>query len=375
MNNFTKTSALNSAFKYANRNVKGICCPVCKASTGKLLYTVTSAEAAQHFVLHEVDQNRNKQLDIHIAKLWGQPTCDVLSCEFCGFIFANPYVAGDSVFYTLAFTRTHYPTWKWEYQKTLVAITEIVVLAGRPLRFLEIGAGDGAFVKKISPLLIPKGNILCLEYSEYGRNRILSYGIKCLEDDIRTPNFPKPDDGFDLICLFQVLEHMDRLDELFGQLNALSNNQAHLFISVPNAEQIEFNETHGCLLDMPPNHIGRWNLQAFKKLGKTFGWEIKDYQIEPFNLIGVLKQQIAYRYLKVSQNRFTLANRIEQIKPEIVRKLLRLLCAGVYAIARIDILFQVVSVKSRSDSQWLHLVKLTDAKAEEASVLKAKESK
>lgn len=375
MKNLTNAPASNPAFRYANLNVAGICCPTCKARTGKLLYTVTSAEAAQHFVLKEVDHYRNLALAEHIAELWGQTTCDVISCDVCGFIFANPYVGGDSIFYALAFTRTHYPAWKWEYQRTLDTIKDIVALADHPLKFLEIGAGDGAFVRKISPRLTLKDNILCLEYSEYGRNRILDYGIKCQGDDIRNLNLPKAGGGFDLICLFQVLEHMDRLDALFGKLNALSNSQAHLFISVPNAEQIEFNETHGCLLDMPPNHIGRWNLPAFKKLGATFGWAINEYQTEPFNLKDMLKQQVAYRYLKTSQNSTTLANKIERIKPEGLRKLLRLLCAGAYAIPRIDILYQSVSGKSRGDSQWVHLVKITNTEIEEASEIRAGESK
>ena len=164
---------------------------------------------------------------------------------------------------------------------------------------------------------------------------------------------------FDILCLFQVLEHMDRLNELFERLNALSKTDSHLFISVPNAELIEFNESHGSLLDMPPNHIGRWNYQAFECIASQFGWLIKDYQKEPFNLKAILKQQIAYHYLRLSQCSSSLANRIERLKSENIRKPLRIFCACCYALCNISTLVQTLRNKNLGDSQWIHLVKST----------------
>ncbi|WP_374090751.1 class I SAM-dependent methyltransferase [Methylomicrobium lacus] len=354
----TSRSARKRVFSYLNTVVSDICCPICGFSDGRLLYTVTSAEAAQHFVLKEVNQARHNKLADHITHLWGQTTCDVVSCNCCHFIFSRPYVAGDSTFYTLAYERTGYPAWKWEYQKSADAISEIVSRSPRhPLRLIEIGAGNGAFVKSIAPDIIPKENILCFEFSEYGRNKIVEYGIKCQSDDIRSINSSNHPGQFDLICMFQVLEHMDRLDVLFKTLNSLSKFDSHLFISVPNAEQIEFNETHGCLLDMPPNHIGRWNLHGFEQIAVAFGWTLAEFRIEPLNVKDALKQQIAYRYLKISQDSSTWANKIECINSDKVRRILRIVCAGVYSLTSVKILFKAISDKNRGDSQWIHLIK------------------
>jgi SAM-dependent methyltransferase len=353
--------AQNPSLSYSGAVLTNIYCPICSFTNGKLLYTVSSEEAAQHFVLKEVNPIRNKELADHITGLWGQQTCDVVSCDSCDFIFASPYVAGDANFYILAYERTGYPEWKWEYQQTAYAISEIASHSDQsPLRLLEIGAGDGAFVRKISPEIVSQENILCLEFSDYGRNRIRDHGIECRGDDIRSLGVSTFEQQFDVICMFQVLEHMDRLEELFKQLNSLSNSQSHLFISVPNAGQIEFNETNGCLLDMPPNHIGRWNRQGFDRIGKTFGWTVLKHQIEPLNKLDTLKQQISYRYLKVSQDPSSLANRIERNRSEKVRKLLRMVCAGIYSLARLNILFNAISDKDRGDSQWIHLVKVND---------------
>lgn len=163
----------NASLSYLNSVLTDIECPICKSNIGKLLYTVNADEAAQHFVLKEVDFERNRALAKHIGFLWKQDTCDVVSCDGCGFIFSKPYVGGDADFYTLAYQRTGYPKWKWEYQQTLETITNIASKNGQiDLRLLEIGAGDGAFVKRISPAIVPKENILCLEYSEYGCKQI-----------------------------------------------------------------------------------------------------------------------------------------------------------------------------------------------------------
>ncbi len=347
-----------SSLLYLNSPVTDICCPVCDFTNGKLLYSVTSQESAQHFVLKEVYPDRNRLLAEHISALWGKETCDLVSCDSCGFVFANPYVAGDSDFYTLAYERTGYPKWKWEYQKTADAISKIVSQQKEtPVRLLEIGAGDGAFVRSISPTLVEKENILCLEFSEYGRNQIQAYGIQCKGNDVHSLTSVDFNDKFDIICMFQVLEHMDRLKALFHKLNDLSLPHTHIFISVPNAERIRFNENNSCLLDMPPNHIGRWNRQAFEHIGANFGWTIADYQTEPFNFKETLKQQITYRYLKRCQNSSSIGNAIEQLSSERSRRLLRNLCAGLYSLTALPTLFNALSDKNIGDSQWVHFVK------------------
>lgn len=346
-----------SDLNYAHQPVTGVNCPVCGFDGGELLYSVTAAEAAQHYVLKEVNPERNQQLEAHIAKLWGQQTCDSIRCGSCGFGYANPYVAGDSIFYSLAYERSSYPAWKWEYAQTKTVIAKIASQT-RPdtLRLLEIGAGNGAFVRKIAPELVAKENVLCLEYSDYGQKQILDYGVECRREDVRALD-PSLSGKFNLICMFQVLEHMDKLDELFKKLNFLTTEGAHLFIAVPNPKRIQFNETTGSLLDLPPNHIGRWNRSGFEWMGSAHGWQLVEHLIEPKNIADTLKQQIAYRYLRVSQDPSSFANRIERIKLGLFRKPLKSALAGIYALGRLGKLLQAITYQDLGDSQWVHLTK------------------
>jgi len=84
-----------------------------------------------------------------------------MQCSQCGFCFSYPYVAGDERFYSLAYVRSGYPKWKWEFQITYD-------LLRRNLRsnckLIEIGAGDGAFISKIAKDVLPKANIFCTEF-------------------------------------------------------------------------------------------------------------------------------------------------------------------------------------------------------------------
>src|SRR5687768_12175285 len=97
---------------------KKIDCPSCSSFNGLVLYTVDSEQAAQHFVLNEVDLDRHRRLRGHIEALWAQSMCDIVRCTGCGFCFADPFVAGDARFYDLAYQRSSYPQWKWEYERT-----------------------------------------------------------------------------------------------------------------------------------------------------------------------------------------------------------------------------------------------------------------
>lgn len=329
-------------------------CPVCHGTTGHILWSVNSEQATQHYVLKDTDTQKFLKLSAHIQELWQQDTCDVVQCDDCGFCYSHPYVAGDSLFYTLAYERSHYPTWKWEHQLTYEALQN----AGKNFKLLELGAGDGAFVKRVAPTLTSNENVLCTEYSDYGRKQIQDYGIQCLATDVREAAFASFSEYFDAICLFQVLEHMDQLDVLFERLNLITQPKASLFISVPNPPLVEFAELNGGLLDMPPNHIGRWNQQSFKTIGDRWGWAIEGYEIENNSFLDKAKLFSVYRFWRQGQQSGSLANQILQISNPQLQKLMKVFGVGVYALTALPILSKLAPAEL-GFSQWVHLRKTT----------------
>lgn len=331
-------------------------CPACHAREGTLLRTVGASEATQHYVLREVDPARHDALRAHIEGLWSGTTCRIVCCGACGLVHAIPFVAGDARFYTLAYERTGYRGWTWEYGRTRDQIAELV--AGGAVhepQVLEIGAGDGVFVRSIAPSLTPKEHVLCTEFSSYGAEAIRAYGIECLAADVREPALDAHRSRFDVACLFQVLEHLDRLDALFDRLNALTTPGAHLFVAVPNAQRVAFNEAHGSLLDMPPNHLSRWTRAGFEKLAERHGWRLVEHAVEPDSALARVKQHVAYRYVRRRQDARSLANHVERRAFGRWRRVLQGAVAGLYALGQLPTLLALARRTDLGDSQWAYL--------------------
>ena len=223
---------------------------------------------------------------------------------------------------------------------------------------IEIGAGDGAFAKKIANEILPKENILCTEFSEYGRDQIEKSGIKCVPKDIRALSGPEFEKFADVICLFQVIEYMDRLDVLFEKLNWLLKPGGSVFIAVPNQNMIQFNELNGALLDMPPNHIGRWSKKCFDIIGKKHSFIVADYRVEytPFPLMA--RQFINYRFLRNCPNSESFSSKMRRVDIGFyLDRTAEALGIAVNAVMAVPALLALIEDKSNlGNSQWVHFV-------------------
>ena len=166
-------------------------------------------------------------------------------------------------------------------------------------------------------------------------------------------------ESIDVVCMFQVLEHMDRLDVLFQKLNWLMKSGGSLFIAVPNSRSIEFNELNGALLDMPPAHIGRWNKKCFEEIGKQNGFYIRDYKIEEASFFSMAKQFILYRFLQKSQRSGSFENQLFKIKNRYLLRTMQIIGLVVHSIIAIPVLTKINS--QLGGSQWVYFIK-TNAK-------------
>jgi SAM-dependent methyltransferase len=305
-------------------------------------------------VLKEKDFQRHLDLATQIETLWGQNTCEVIKCSNCDFCYSNPYIAGDEKFYTIAYERNGYPKWKWEFEETFLVLKQYKNNSN--ISLLEIGAGDGAFINKILQNIFSKENLFCTEFSQFGRKKIENMGVKCFDSDFR--NFTSQDlhEKYDFICMFQVLEHLDNLQSTFLKLNWLMKIGGSLFISVPDNLRIEFNELNCALLDMPPNHVGRWNKKCFEIIGIQYGFKIENYKNEKFSFFSMAKQYINYRMLRKSQFNGTLENWIFSLNHNFLFKLFRIISFSLNTLFSLPKLLMMDS--SHGGSQWVHLIKI-----------------
>jgi SAM-dependent methyltransferase len=328
-------------------------CPICHHPKAHVLYSVDSPTAARHFCAH--DEQRFNHLKSIIESLWNSPKALFIQCQQCLFSYAYPFVEADKRFYEVAYLHPNYVPWKWEYQITYDEIKRIYYSAKQVnFTLLEIGAGDGAFIKKISPQFTAKDKILCVEYSSYGKQEIGHYGIPCISEDIRTLKSAAYHNFFDVICMFQVLEHMSDIDSLFRQLTLITKNRGLLFIAVPNYKQREFYDQQGIREDIPPIHIGRWNKNCFNIIAHRYGWSIERHEFEPQNGISRIERFLSYAY----QRGDVLSKRLGTNQNKYIRGLLTRFGLLLYALHNPQAVMTLLRSKEYGVSQWICLKKL-----------------
>jgi hypothetical protein len=291
-------------------------------------------DAARNCVNPRRDRSRYDALCSHINALWGRNYSCICQCRSCAFGFAVPFIAGDAKFYNTAYERAvgEYPRQKWEYRIAKDALAGIIARAANDgVRLLEIGAGSGAFLHQVVPRLIKPEDVFCTEYSDHGAAQIRQLGIGVQQADIRSMEW-STHRTFDVVCMFQVLEHTDRLSELFSTLRAITSSRADLLIAVPNSRRNQFNEDNGAVLDMPPNHIGRWARSSFESLAEREGWTMVQYREEPVKPLRSWRVFSMYRYARASQFDGSLSARIAGLPRGTPRRILEIATVAAFAV-------------------------------------------
>jgi len=293
-------------------------CPACHGTNCFPVRVVEVEEAAQHFVLREDDQERHQALARHICSLWNGRTCDIVECKACGFGFASPFQSGDSRFYELAYPTIGYPREKWEFTRTIQKLADLDT-AGKSA--LEVAAGNGFFLDKIAGRFFNKPSITATEYNSRSIKVLQSKGYLAISQDVRADYFDDKHQAYDFVFMFQVIEHMANLDELFDRLYMILRPGGSVFITVPNRTWTAFEEaTASLFIDMPPNHISRWTPKAFSAIGERVGLRMVASEFEPFDALAFLSFDLFLAHRHRSKNPTTLANLARRIPRGRLRK-------------------------------------------------------
>jgi 2-polyprenyl-3-methyl-5-hydroxy-6-metoxy-1,4-benzoquinol methylase len=279
----------------ARESVQGKLCPLCRHTEHQVLYRIDARITAEHMYHFTGSEEEILNLVRIIEKLWGTDEAGMLRCGNCQLIFADPFLAGSGEFYSEVYRKaSYYPDWKWDYEITYQDLQQKDHPASglKDAQLLEVGAGNGAFVKKLASNLFRKENIVCTEYSEFGAKQIRDLGIQCISGPLQSIRTRENKGRFDIICMFQVLEHMENLKAQFEMLDHLSKEGTILYIAVPADVYRAFYDRLGRYMDTPPNHISRWSLSSFHKLGEVFGWKLKEHEVQPMAYPEKLKRLI-----------------------------------------------------------------------------------
>jgi len=178
-------------------------------------------------------------------------------CCGCGFKFFDPSLAGNGLFYQLLESADYYSTGRPEFQRTLEFAAK-----NRLTTVLDVGCGAGAFLDQARQAgLQTFGLELNVAAAEKARAKGHHIFDRLLHE-IPTTACPG---GFDLITLFQVLEHVS--DPVAVVKDAAAHLKPGGFVAV--AVPSEVGVLRLIPLDpaqWPPHHISRWRLEDFKTL-------------------------------------------------------------------------------------------------------------
>jgi 2-polyprenyl-3-methyl-5-hydroxy-6-metoxy-1,4-benzoquinol methylase len=203
---------------------------------------------------------------------------DIVKCKDTGYLFYHPsQILGDEKFYDdlkiqmpLNYNVSYYSDWKWEYQYCLGFI--------KPSdKVYEIGCGSGNFLEKLKKegIIDVSGAELNNDSVNMARRKGLDVEHLTIEDKAKVTI-----EQFDVVCAFQVLEHVFKVKSfLDASINILKKGGLLIF-AVPYNYPFLFKNDKLNTLNMPPHHMGLWNRDTFQNLSKFYSLQLETLVIE-----------------------------------------------------------------------------------------------
>jgi SAM-dependent methyltransferase len=188
-------------------------------------------------------------------------------CRQCGFEFFDPSLAGGETFYKEVDREGYYCPTRPEFARTINFATK-----NNLKRILDVGCGSGAFLD----LAKQAGReAYGIELNKTAAQKARAKGHDVFEDLLHDLDLTKTGGAFDLITLFQVLEHVPNPAQIMKEAAALLNPGGYIAIAVPSAEGIYRlipYDPH----QWPPHHVSRWRIADVRRLAETANMKLTE---------------------------------------------------------------------------------------------------
>lgn len=160
-------------------------------------------------------------------------------------------------------------------------------------KILEIGCGNGMMLNEFKN---NGWNVTGVERNiNVSNNAEINFGIKLYTPDVYVIS---DNEKFDLIILFQVLEHVDDIQLLLHKLNTILNDTGKLIIGVPNINswQFSFGSNYWLHLDVP-RHLHHFNINSLSILLNNYNFKIESismisFEHDPFGWIQTILNKL-----------------------------------------------------------------------------------
>ncbi len=213
----------------------------------------------------------NSEIGIDVSvELSSVQKVELYQCPDTNYRFFHPqHIAGQGPFYEkLEKFPWYYSKEKWEYD-----IAE-KYCQGKEDKILDIGCGEGLFLKKISTDL---NEVQGLDFNEHAVQSGLKNGLKINNQTIEE-HAQDNENKYDVVTAFQILEHIPNVKSFLDAATKTLKVGGKLIIAVPNNEPYYLTYDRYHTMNWPPHHMCWWDKASLEDLSKTF--PIKPMHIE-----------------------------------------------------------------------------------------------
>lgn len=250
--------------------MKEILSPITGTNNTKIIDSIESKK-----IILSYEEN----LDISVDRFFlAVSRVEIVKCLDSGYQFYYPFdILGDEPFYNdlkkqlpAKYNTPYYSAWKWEYDVCFKYIN-------KSDKVYDIGCGEGNFLSKLK-----ESGVKEVYGTELNDDSVKAALLKGLAVDYITiqEKANSVSDEYDVVCSFQVLEHIVDVKSFLDASIKILRNGGRLMIAVPYNEPYLFKNDKFNTLNMPPHHMGLWNRKAFENLCKFFPLRLEEIIVE-----------------------------------------------------------------------------------------------
>lgn len=198
-------------------------------------------------------------------------------CRKCGFVFAHPQKAAeiyDSIFKPI--TNEEYDSRKKNFELRYLKFNRLLNSKSNIIKVLDIGSGDGIFLD----LMKKNGfDVLGVEPSyEYAKYSESKFGLKIINDNFENLVTKTV---FNLITMFNVLEHSINLKYFLSKVNSLLSLKGLIVLEVPYIFTPQSALSFGYWHHFEIDHNWFFNRSNITLLLADFGFHVISIQFIP----------------------------------------------------------------------------------------------